>query len=154
MFVKEFSFIDVYVNDVCFSTDGVVLRRYNEINDGYDYKVIANVAVVYIVGEDGPRIYGSAPEDGLDVWSNNKDELVGWSDSPIPIKIINEASRFDDIVKSDTPVISDGISGEGVIIGSYALVLYQDMPTLYVKYEAFNEASFKEVTSIVSKLYL
>lgn len=142
--VKELNYYNIERDDVTIFSNGVVLREYNKINNGYDFKIVADVAVV---NDDSNclRVFGAS--DGEELWSN-VNELVGFTDKAIEIVIVDANFRLPE----GETVISAFITSDNTF-DSWALVLYESEPVLYVIYDDFDESSYKELTLILSKLY-
>lgn len=134
--------------DVTIHHNGIILTEYNEIRDGHDFKIIADdIAVVSDV--EGLRVYGSS--DGEEVLWTNKNEIVGFTNKAIPIQIVDKEITTYRLPEGET-VISPYITEDGDFT-NWALVLYEQSPVVYVRYDDFDESSYKELTSILSKLY-
>lgn len=143
--------INLFYNDemdVTIHHDGIVLKEYDETRDGYNFKIIGNVAVVddYEV----LHVYGAANED-VTYLRCNENQLVGFTDKPIDIHIISKDVTTYRLPEGET-VISPYITEDGDFT-NWALVLYEQSPVVYVRYDDFDESSYKELTSILSKLY-
>lgn len=138
--------------DVTIYTNGIVLKAYDEVRNGYNFKIIADVAVV----DDGCiHVYGASDDNGDDsvLWTNVNEfvnELVGFTDTAITINVVGEDFRLPE----KAMVISDCMNDNS--FDTWALMFYYPYPestVLYVKYNDFDESSYKELTSILSKLY-
>lgn len=131
--------------DVSFYSNGIVLKRYDsEDETRCDFKIIADVATVY---DNELRVYGAS--NGEDTLYDNVNELIGVADTPIPIHIVNKGHTLPEGER----IISHFINSDNSF-DTWALVLYESEPVLYVDYDSFNEESYKELTSVLSKLYL
>ena len=142
--LKELSY---YYNEdeVGICSNGVVLKRYDEEDETRcDFKIVADVATVC---DNELRVYGSS--DGEEALYDNINELVGVADTPIPIHIVNKGFTLPEGER----IISHFINSDNSF-DTWALVLYEPEPVLYVDYDSFNEESYKELTSVLSKLYL
>ena len=137
--MTELNYSNVEREDVSIFTDGIVLRQYNEVNNGYDFKILANVAVVK--DSNGLRVYGES--DGEEELHTNINEFVGFTDKPIEIVIVDDNFRLPEGEMTISHYLNEGA------FDKYALVLYNGTPTLYVKYEEFDDSAFKEVRHIL-----
>lgn len=132
--VKEFSLSSS--SKVLILTNGVVLKRYDKINDCYDFKIIADIAVIkYSNGI--VRVYGDFHNtEGVELNPN-----VNMMKNP-----------NSDI--SDMPILlSDVLDNTEKLEGSYVLNIEPKSryTTLYVDYDSFNEESYRKVKDIVSR---
>ena len=123
------------------------LEKYNEINNGYDFKIVADVAVVND-DSNGLRVFGTS--DGEEELWSNVNELVGFTDKAIEIVIVDDNFRLPEGEMIISPYVSEN---EGVF-DKYALVLYNGAPTLYVHYNKFDDSSLKDIYSVLTRLYL
>ena len=144
--VKELNYSNVEREDVSIFTDGIVLRKYNEINNGYDFKILANVAVVN--DSNGLRVYGES--EGEEELYCNINEIVGFTEKTIEIVLVDENYRLPEGEMIISPYVNEN---EGVF-DKYALVLYNGAPTLYLNYEKFDESALKDIYSVLTRLYL
>ena len=154
------------VKEISLSTDalvlsnGVVLKRYDKTNDCYDFKIIADVAIIRY-NNGIIRAYGDFHNmEGVDL--NSHINMIENPHNPfmnIPILIVvknpiimdKNDSKFD----ADVVYISDGLDDKGNLKGSYALspkTTKSGYPysCLYVDWDSFNEESYREVKNIVS----
>ena len=143
--VKE---ISISTDDVMLLTNGIVLKRYDKINDCYDFKIIADVGIIrYSNGI--VRAYG----DFHDMEGVNLNPHINSIPNPnnpffnnIPILIVDKnVSKFDD----GNAHISDGLDDTGKLEGSYVLSAETKSgypyTCLYVDYDSFNEESYRKV---------
>lgn len=155
------------VKEISLSTDalvlsnGVVLKRYDKTNGCYDFKIIADVAIIQY--DNGIiRAYGDFRNtEGVDLNSNIntiENPHNPFMDIPILIVVKNPIllmdkndSKFD----ADVVYISDGLDDKGNLKGSYALSTKTKSgypySYLYVDWDSFNEESYREVKNIVSR---
>ncbi len=141
--LKELSY---YFNEdeVGICSNGIVLKKYDEEDETRcDFKIIADVATVC---DNELRVYGSS--DGEEALYDNINEVVGFTDNPIPIRIVNRGHSLPEGER----IISAFMNSDNTF-DSWALVLYEPEPVLYVIYDDFDESSYKELTLILSKLY-
>ncbi len=155
--VKE---ISISTDDVIILTNGIVLKRYDKINDCYDFKIIADVAIIQY-NNGIIRAYGDFHNmEGVDLNSNVntiENPHNPFMDIPIlivvknPIIMDKNDSKFD----ADVVYISDGLDDKGNLKGSYALSTKTKSgypySYLYVDWDSFNEESYREVKNIVSR---
>ena len=132
---------------VTINHNGVVLKEYDDVRNGYNFKIIADIAVVN--DSNGLHVYGSS--EGEEELYTNINELVGFTDKAIEIHIIYEDVNSYHLPEGET-VISPRITESGDFV-FWALVLYKPNPVLYVRLDAFNEIQYGDVTSVLSKLH-
>ena len=132
---------------VTINHNGVVLKEYDDVRNGYNFKIIADIAVVN--DSNGLHVYGSS--EGEEELYTNINELVGFTDKAIEIHIIDEEVNSYHLPEGET-VISPRITESGDFV-FWALVLYKPNPVLYVRLDAFNEFQYGDVTSVLSKLH-
>lgn len=129
------------------NSNGVVIADYN---DGYRLKIIADIAVVN--DSYGIRVYGASHDDsGTELWCNIN-EVVGFTDNPIKVCIVED----DYHLPEGEMAISDKANDR--CFNAWALVFYSmsmnHYPVLYIKFDSFDESSYIELTSVLSKLFL
>lgn len=139
--------------------NGIVLKEYNENLGWYRFKIIADVAVVTaVVSYDGgyydgsPVVYGGVTDDdgGTYIWENINEIAGDFIDKAISVVPVDENFRLP-----EGEIIFSQSSIEDGKFSSWALVLYGGQhPVLYVKYSEFDETSYKEVLSILDKMYI
>ena len=153
------------VKEISLSTDalvlsnGIVLKRYDKTNDCYDFKIIADVAIIQY-NNGIIRAYGDFHNmEGVDLNSNVNTIENPHNPFMDPILIVvknpiimdKNDSKFD----ADVVYISDGLDDKGNLKGSYALSTKTKSgypySYLYVDWDFFNEESYREVKNIVSR---
>jgi hypothetical protein len=141
---------ELFYNDeteVTINHNGIVLREYDEVRNGYNFKIIADIAVVN--DSNGLHVYGSSNGEG-ELYTNIN-ELVGFTDKAIEIHIIDEEVNTYRLPEGET-VITPRITESGDFV-FWALVLYKPNPVLYVRLDNFDEISYANATSVLSKLH-
>lgn len=141
---------ELFYNDeteVTINHNGVVLKEYDDVRNGYNFKIIADIAVVN--DSNGVHVYGIS--EGEEELYTNINEIVGFTDKAIEIHIIDEEVNSYHLPEGET-VISPRITESGDFV-FWALVLYKPNPVLYVRLYAFNENQYGDVTSVLSKLH-
>ena len=145
--VKE---ISISTDDVVLLTNGIVLKRYDKINDCYDFKIIADVGIIRY-NNGIVRAYG----DFHDMEGVNLNSHINSIPNPcnpffknIPILIVDKnTSKFDDNLCH--VYISDGLDNTGKLEGSYILSTETKSgypyTCLYVDYDSFNEESYRKL---------
>lgn len=136
------------------------LKRYDKTNGCYDFKIIADVAIIRY-NNGIIRAYGYFRNtEGVDL--NSHINMIENPHNPfmnIPILIVvknpiildKNDSKFD----ADVVYISDGLDDKGNLKGSYALSTKTKSgypySCLYIDWDSFNEESYREVKNIVSR---